>query len=446
MTTAASSSQPVVVVTADSHVSPPLSQLRPYCDKEHLEDFDAFAATVEPLYRPDHPFLLSSFGGDTEALAEWLPSSALRNAGGRGIHDMGERLADLDRDGVAAEVVFHGSPDADGHLLSLPFDDPDRPRGAEWSGRQGDLVAEGCRIYNRWLADFCSEAPERHAGQCQIPVWDLDASIAEVRWAADHGLRGVNFPRPQWDLPSYEDPSWDPFFATCAELRMPLTTHLALDDNPPILTGPGAVATQLMGAPYMSGRNLWHMIFAGVFDRHPGLTLVITEAPGPWFSSAVNDMEGLYSDRGRAGPMLRNFLEQRPIDYVRQNVYFGCSFMSRHEAQLAVESGLVDRVMWGSDYPHPEGTWLHDPDADGGPAASTTRLSLANTFAGLDEADIRRMVGGNAVECYGLDAAALGGVAGRIGPSITELTIAPDLDRVPADYPGLGFRTTSAWG
>lgn len=444
MAATTSPSQPVVVVTADSHVSPPLRQLRPYCEKEHLEEFDAFAAAAEPLYSVDQPFLVGAFGGDVDALADWLPTSALRNAAGTGIHDMSARLSDLDRDGVAAEVIFHGSPDADGYLLTLPFADPDRPRGVEWSARERELASAGCAIYNRWLADFCAEAPERHAGQCQIPVWDIDASIATVRWAASHGLRGVNFPRPQWDLPSYEDPSWDPFFAVCAELRMPLTTHLALDDNPPVLAGPGAVAVQLMGAPYVSGRNLWHMAFAGVFDRHPDLTLVITEAPGPWFASAVTDMEALYTDRGRAGPMLRNFLKRRPVDYVRDNVYFGCSFMSRHEAHLAVETGLVDRVMWGSDYPHPEGTWLHDPDGD--PAVSTTRLSLANTFAGIDEADVRKMVGGNAMACYGLDPAVLGDVAGRIGPSVEELTRAPDLERVPADYPGLGFRATGAWG
>lgn len=438
------SSSAVAVVTADSHAAPSLDDLRPYCEQRYLDDFDEFASTVEPFYDVSNPYLLGQFGGDEEALAAWLPDM-MRNAQGAGIRDMGVRLADLDRDGVAAAVVFHGSPDSNGAFPPVPFSDDGGapPPGVEWTAKERELGAAGRQIYNRWLADFCAGAPARNAGLCQIAAWDVDASVETVRWAAEHGLRGVNFPHPQLSLAAYDDPVWDPLFAVCAELSMPLVTHLG-GTHPPYMTGPGGAVTGLMENPYVGGRNIWHLIFSGAFDRHPGLTLAITEVPGTWFESVINDMESLYRDPGRVGPMIRNYLEKSPYEYVKENVYIGCSFMSRDEAHTAIRLGLTDRVMWGSDYPHPEGTWLYHAD-DPGEQPSTTRLSLANTFAGLGESDVRRMAGGNAIRCYELDEAAIAQVAERVGPSVGELTTAPDLDQLPADYKGLGFRRSGAW-
>jgi len=64
--------------------------------------------------------------------------------------------------------------------------------------------------------------------------------------------------------------------------------------------------------------------------------------------------------------------------------------------------------MWGSDYPHPEGTWPH------------TRAQMRETFTGLPEADLRAMLGGNAARLYGFDAEALSRVAARIGPRLED--------------------------
>ena len=110
---------------------------------------------------------------------------------------------------------------------------------------------------------------------------------------------------------------------------------------------------------------------------------------------------------------------------------------------MAVVSGFDDRLMWGSDYPHPEGTWLYTENPDD---PSLTRLSLANTFHDLPESPVRKMIGQNAIACYGLDTQKLDKVAGRIGPDMTELRSEPDLALVPNNYRGSGFRTIGAFG
>ncbi|MGH9030984.1 MAG: hypothetical protein ACRDZV_02545, partial [Acidimicrobiia bacterium] len=159
-------------------------QLREYCPKRHLDDFDAFVAEQTAAME-------ATFGGsgefDREAVLQTHPNLALP-----GHSDIGERLRDLDRDGVAAEVIFHFSqngelfpfmPDFTGGLSSVRAED-------------FELAKVGFRIYNRWLADFVSEQSARHVGLAYVPTWDLAAATAEVEWAREVGLRGVNFPPP----------------------------------------------------------------------------------------------------------------------------------------------------------------------------------------------------------------------------------------------------------
>src|SRR5207244_552946 len=86
-----------------------------------------------------------------------------------------------------------------------------------WSSRKYvGLEAEGVHIYNRWLADFISVAPERHVGTAHIPISDVSAAVREVEWARSAGLTAVNLPAPRRDFPSYLDPVWEPFWAACS--------------------------------------------------------------------------------------------------------------------------------------------------------------------------------------------------------------------------------------
>jgi predicted TIM-barrel fold metal-dependent hydrolase len=432
------SKEPVVVVSADTHVAPALSDLRPYCPKKYLEDFDAVAAQPEV----NLPAMFSKqFGGDQEKFDRFM-KFLLRNAELPGVTDPKARIADMDYDGVAAGVMFFGSPTGVG-FRTIPFSightaGPANNRLEQGhSARELELAAAGRMMYNRWLADFCSTAPERHVGLVHIPNWDLDESIKVMQWAKENGLRGVNFYSPEWHMPTYSDPAWNSFFAAAADLELPLTVHV---DNgtevPPFDRTSATQAVRQMEMPFTSGRNLWHMILHGVFDRHPKLTSVITEVIGTWWTLTLKEMDRLYNSPLRGGDMLRLNLKKPPMEYFKNNCYLGLTMMSREEAEAAVQLGVTERVMWGTDYPHPEGSF-HSA-APGEPIVS--RLALANTYAGLDEAQIRDMVGLNAIRCYGLDAAALTKVGRRVGPDIKEITSPPDLSKLPDGYASLAFR------
>ena len=170
---------PLVIVSSDTHIGPRLVEdLRPYCPAAHLDAFDERAAQSSELKAMLRQFRESS------------DSPLARNASD-GHHDMHARLRDLDRDGVAAEVIFHGSQNGEG----IPFAPPTRAEiGASFGADDLDLVDVGFHMYNQWLADAVSIESERHVGLAQLPMWNIERALEEVQWASAAGLKGDQLP------------------------------------------------------------------------------------------------------------------------------------------------------------------------------------------------------------------------------------------------------------
>jgi predicted TIM-barrel fold metal-dependent hydrolase len=411
--------EPLIVVSADCHIGPRLVEdLRPLCPPEHLAAFDAYGDDGD---RSRGRYVEHDASGD-DPLSPW------RNQWVAGHHDPASRRVDLDFEGIAAEVIFHGSQ----NNQPIPFQTsmlgaPDDP----------DLLAVGVRIYNSWLAQICAEAPHRHVGLAHLPMWDVDAAVAELRWAADAGLKGVNFPAPRpWLLP-YNDPTWEPLWAAAEELHMPLSTHSGAGD-PAVFQGAELVALMSIESGGWFSRRAAHLlIFAGVFERHPELALVLTEQPGEWWPYLENELDTVHVANTSMGGPLRRQVPKRPSEYLHRNVFIGASFLSRAEAEGAIRDGYADRVMWGSDYPHMEATFQAGD-------VPISRLSLRNTFAGLDRDAARAMAGGTAIGVYGLDEVALAAIAADIG-ALTADELDTPIDAVPAGASPFAFRTMGPW-
>jgi predicted TIM-barrel fold metal-dependent hydrolase len=409
----------VMLVSGDSHVGPSLDLLRDHCPKQHRDDFDAFAGSESVAT------MRAMFGTNPDALN-------LRTAGH---HDVAARLDDMDTDGIAAEIIFHNSFNGE----PMPFADSGWPDPAN-----PELARIGFQIYNRWLAEFCEAAPERLIGLAHIPIWDLDAAVEETRWAADHGFRGINFPatRPGWA--HYNDPVWEPLWDVAEAAGLVLTTHAGGGADPASMA---EFATPLMlieTGGVLNRRPIPRMVIGGVFERHPGLKLAMTEQPGVWVPAMLAEMDSAVLGMP---PVRWTPLPKSPSEYFTSNVFVGASFIAPFEVRDAIEHGYWTNLFWGRDYPHPEGTWRFRESLDEVPM---THLSLRHAFAGAPEAELRAVVGTNAVSIYGLDGDALRVIADKIGPSLSQITT--PLETVPAsDGPerqGMGmfsFRTIGGW-
>jgi predicted TIM-barrel fold metal-dependent hydrolase len=410
-----------MIVSIDSHVSPLFDELRQYCPAAYLGRWDEWAAMWLSLWGEERNW----YGDGSPIASRWqMPftdevrarTGQLVERAGHGVHDPHARLRDMDADGIAAEALYHTAFTRE----VLPF------QGGTVAGDDSrELEGVGIRMYNRWLADFVSAAPDRFIGSAYLPMWDVEASIAEVTFARDHGLKSLNFPAPHRSFPGYNDPVYEPFWAACAAADLPLTTHGGAGDMPDY-TGKESWALYCSDLFYYSRRGFMYMVWAGVFERYPSLKLVFTEQRSNWVTDALADLDSIYFSNFQD---LAQLIPRPPSEYFRDHCYLGVSFMSPFEAAARHEIG-VDRMMWGSDYPHFEGTWGY------------TDLSLRYTFAEVPVDEVSLMLGENAVRCYGLDGDALRKIADRIGP--THHDIAQPIDGAP-DVPGMAFRTRGTW-
>lgn len=423
-----------VVVSADTHAAPEdLDQFLSYVDpkdRDAVAGFGDLSSVAIPMFggvdqgtfddpdpvRAVAARRLAGMGVDVSAAGEWLARyDADWVIPGDGD---GRRLAVLEEQGIHAEVTLPGPVLAGGLSPAMYL--------GSRASKDLDVVWPALHAYNRWLVDFCAAAPGRRAGCIPIDLHDMDRAIHELEWARREGLfGGLMLPAMSVTsgLPGYADAFYEPLWSACEDLGVVINLH----------TGASGTATDtkylyddvhggmlgLYEVFVFTRRPLWFLVFGGVFDRHPKLRVAITENGVHWLPSLIRDMESFFDTHG--GAPVRSYLQLRPSEYFARHVYLGGSLMKRYEAEMRHELG-IERLMWGADYPHLEG------------AAPIHRLVLRHVFGGLPEADLRPILGGNAIDLWGFERDVLQQVANRVGPTVADLAEPLSLDAIPETF------------
>jgi predicted TIM-barrel fold metal-dependent hydrolase len=391
------------VISSDCHAGADLLDYEPYLDPHYREDFRSWAPTyVNPFQDLTEPDAERNWNSD-------------------------RRLADLDREGVAGEVLFPNTVPPFFPRASLAAPAPETARDVEYRWA-------GLRAHNRWMADFCAAAPERRAGVGQILLNDLEQAVAGVHEIAKLGLcGGVLLPGvvPGTGIPPLYAEHWEPLWAACAEAGVVVNHHGGLAGPAPETDWDAATAVWVYETPWWAHRILWHLIFNGTLDRYPDLTLVLTEQGCGWIPAVLDSLDLQAARYARPGSAIARFAGERtrslslsPREYWARQCYVGASFMRRSEVPERHRIG-IDRVMWGTDYPHSEGT------------SPYTREALRFTFSDVDPDEVALMLGVNAAKVYGFDLDALAPLIARIGPTVAE--VQQPLPAVPRDASSTAF-------
>jgi predicted TIM-barrel fold metal-dependent hydrolase len=399
-----------LLISSDCHAGPLEGTYRDWIDPAYRDAYDE--------YKQQAMRLRGAIARDTEDRRKWVEEWTAKT-GDFGFHAAGNaRMRDeaLDADGVAAEVIF---PDADGAGLggldATPFGAGLGSSGAH----DAEQVMAGARAHNRWLAELCNESPDRRIGLALIPLLhDHDAAIAEIERAAADGLRGVMIPISWAPFPAYNDPVYDRVWAACADQDLTVHVHAGGGGRQDVQGGPGAMAIMTTEAWYGPAHVLNVMLWGGVFERHPTLRFAVTEDGAWWVPDLIWRADDKYVGANHnvkkfGANLYRELLRMKPSEYFRRQVFIGASTPTPEEIQRRERIG-IDNMMWGNDYPHPEGTW---PD---------TRDWVAIRFHDVPVADTRKILGENALRCYPqLDVRKMREIADRIGPTLHEVHEAP---------------------
>ena len=286
-----------------------------------------------------------------------------------GAYDPLARIADQDRDGVDAEVLYttFGS-------VMYAIDEL-------------DFQFACMQAFNDWLANFCASVPKRLYGAAMIPTEPIERAIGEMARCAKTGvLKTAHISISHDTGQGYENPKWDPLWAASVDLDMPISLHVAGSKKHFGLTSNLLTDFTLAFTPAMY--TITAMILSGVFDRHRKLKVLSVENDVAWAAAVLERMDYRFErDRGWAGPGGITS-GRKPSEIFHEHVI--CTFMRDHTAVKNRDLIGVKNMMWGSDFPHFDGTWPHSIEV------------LEGHFGGVSLEDQKRIARQNVIELYHL--------------------------------------------
>jgi predicted TIM-barrel fold metal-dependent hydrolase len=362
------------LISADSHVSEPTDLWVERVEGRYRERAPRLVANPRDPngayfhyegYAP-HPIGIGLAAGKSpEELAQFLTRGTYADARPGG-WDPAERLKDNELDGVEADVLY----------TTLGF----RIFWLKDAGLQEDCF----RVYNDWLAQYCSYAPDRMAGLALISLYDPKAGARELERCAKAGLKGAMiWCSPPSDRP-YSSDVYDPFWAAAQELSMPVSLHS--------ITGMGWESQWDFGDRYMRSTVLSHeversfsvLIFSGVLDRFPELQIVSAENNCGWLPYYLQRMDRTFL-RGRYAAGFK--IQLKPSEYWARQMH--CTYIDDFVGVANRHFVGVDRIMWSSDYPHQASSWPNSRDV------------VARDFKDASPEDRFKITRGNVAKLYG---------------------------------------------
>ena len=367
-------------ISADSHILEP-----PACFSEHMDPgFRDRAPRIELDNIGRHVYVI-------EGVPTPIPVGAADGAGmlpsmrtyhilkatfetcRRSAWDPEFRLADQERDGIAAEIIYPSVG-----LMLISHADID--------------YKDACiNAYNRWLEGFCAGLPGRLFGLGLTSVRSVDTAIDDFRRARTRGFVGMLLPgQPHFE--DYDHPDYDALWQCAVDLKMPVCFH--------ILSGRGSrsVAT-IMKKQTRSNRMMGFMqvvrdvqdvigtmLLGGVFERHPGLKIVSAEADAGWMPHWSYRLD--HAAYNEADDGIVDGLSRLPSEYLRSNVF--TTFQDDWVAFATKDLMNYKQLLWANDFPHPDSTWPRSQEL------------LAKHAANLSEAECKAILRDNVRELFRL--------------------------------------------
>jgi len=284
------------------------------------------------------------------------------------------RLKDLDEEGIWSEVVF--------------------PSLGMWAAsfRTPELLHETAKVSNDWAKSEIMDRSERFLPTAQVSTLVIEDAIAELHRTAAMGFRSIFMPVIPHPLQKdYNDEVWEPFWTAAEEAQMVIAFHIGTEPIDMSTGGAAGVYYRGLGGAVLNytetsfggQRAVMKMVASGALDRHPRLKVLVSEGGATWVPFIADRMEEGYRQHAMA---VRPKLNRSPREIMFDQVY--ASFQHDASAVAAAASMGYDNVMWGSDYPHLEGTYGH------------TQATLHHLFDTVDPALQHRVTIGSFLELF----------------------------------------------
>jgi predicted TIM-barrel fold metal-dependent hydrolase len=292
----------------------------------------------------------------------------------KGIREIAGRLDDMNLEGIDSEICFPSLG-----LWMYAIDDP-------------EAEAASCRLYNDWNDQFLGQHPERFVRCGMLPVNDFALTVAELEYLASKGFTAAMLPAvTPGHLPKYNNEEWDPVFAKAAELGIVFVMHTGTGLETVVHErGPGAAIINYTNQMADAINSCQYLVAGGVLDRNPKAKVAFIESGASWLVALAERMDEVSVAHAN---FVRPKLSRSPSEIIDDQVW--ASFQHDRACIAAAAAGLpgARNVMWGSDYPHAEGTF------------PISRKIQNELFEGLDVSEEikRNVLGLTAAKLFGVE-------------------------------------------
>jgi len=277
-----------------------------------------------------------------------------------------ERQADMDYDGIDAEIVFPNKG-----LVCWASPDPEHNYAM-------------CSVYNDWVHEAFRNS-RRSFPVAAIPPADVNIAIKEIERVAKMGFHAIMIPPLLRDGRGYNSPDFDPMWAALDEIGMPICFHAGTGKDPRTSSGQGgAIINYVVHAVNTVLQPAVELCASGVLERFRNLQFATVEAGAGWVPFAIHAMDEAFEKHAF---WVSPKLQQKPSEYFRQH---GHASFQDDPVGIELRDLLgTDRIMWGNDYPHLEGTWPYSQE-------------IIENY-GMPRDDTARIVGLNAARLFNID-------------------------------------------
>jgi predicted TIM-barrel fold metal-dependent hydrolase len=293
-----------------------------------------------------------------------------------GCYDAGERVRDMNANGVLAQLCFPSFPQFSGQLFA--------------SCKDRELGLALTRAYNDWHIDeWCGSHPGRFIPLSLPPVWDPKLMAEEVRRVARKGCHTVSFSQDPTGIgqPSIHDPHWDPFWKACADEGTLIAVHIGSGSGMFFTSQDAPVDVMITSTPMSIANFASDLLWSRILREFPTLKFALSEGGIGWIPYFLERADYVYQHH--KAWTHQDFGDKLPSDVFREHIvtcFIDDEFGVRNRHDIG-----IDTITWECDYPHSDTTWPRAPEI------------LGRCFADVPDDEIDKITHGNAMKHFGFD-------------------------------------------